>query len=155
MRRTLTVLVLALVFVLGVRFSCLGAEPSNEVTLIEEKALLMEAIFTLSLRLNDTDRRLQEMTTLHAGAEEDVTALANEAKVLEGKLAEAMKLYLDAEADVTELRAMTERLTAEVASKDAVLTALQKQTNAKAFLAFLGGALGGAAAIVLLGLANK
>ena len=155
MKRLLIVVTLALLLVGSILSPCLGAEPSNEVVLIEEKALLMEAIIKLSLQLNDTDRRLQEMTKLYAGAEEDVIALANEAKVLEGKLAEAMKLYLDAEADVNALRAMTERLTADVASKDAVLAAFQRQANAKAFLAFLGGALGGAAAIVLLGLVNK
>lgn len=131
-----------------------GATPvfatDPESALVEERTKLLQTILRLGMELNETDRRLQETARLYDGAEADVDALREEVAMLRARLDEALTLYADTEADVTRLREMTERLTKELESRDAALATYRAEGNAKAWLAFFAGLLGGVAGKLLL-----
>lgn len=146
MRRWVSIIVGLLILVYAVPVCATDPESA----LVEERTKLLQTILRLATELNETDRRLREMTRLYEGAEADVDALREEATSLRAKLDEALKLYADAEADVTRLREMTERLTQELESRDATLAAYRAEGSAKAWLAFFAGLLGGAAGKLLL-----
>jgi len=146
MRRWVSIIVGLLILVYAVPVCATNPESA----LVEERTKLLQTILRLAVELNETDRRLAEMTRLYEGAEADVDALREEATSLKAKLDEALRLYADAEADVTRLREMTERLTQELESRDATLATYRAEGSAKAWLAFFAGLLGGVAGKLLL-----
>jgi len=146
MRKWVSVMVV--LTVLACAAPAFAADP--ESVLVEEKTKLLQVLIRLAVELNETDRRLQEMTKLYEGAEADVDALREENASLRAKLEAALRLYADAEADVTRLREMTEKLTRELESREATLATYRTQGSAKAWLAFFAGVLGGVAGKILL-----
>jgi chromosome segregation ATPase len=143
MRKTIILLLLCLLI------AAPAMADSVENALIEEKALLFQAILKLSLELNGTTEKLATMERLYTGAEEDIKLLQQEAQMLKSKLDEAMKLYADAEADVTTLREMNAQLLKELSDADTILTTYRQASSAKTVLSLLAGIVGGIAGTLL------
>lgn len=145
-----------MLIILAVLACVVPAQASNaEATLVEEQAKLLQAILQLAVELNEADRRLQEMSQLYEDAEADVDALKEEVISLRNQLAEALALYADAEADVTKLRGMTEKLARELEAREVTLEAYRTSTNAKLWLTFIAGVIGGVAGKILIDIVSQ
>ncbi|MCR4424674.1 MAG: hypothetical protein NUW23_00570 [Firmicutes bacterium] len=156
MKRLIQLVVVVTVILTACTVHCLAQVPGIP-ELVEENALLKQAILRLSLELNAKDaeltriqERLTEALALYEEAELDATALRDEVKKLQARIDEVLRLYREAESDIDGLLAETRRLGDALAQRDAALEAYRRASDARAFMYFLAGSLGGAAAAVLI-----
>jgi len=128
---------------------------------VEDVELLKQAVLTLSLEVNDRDRQIEDLMfrldralILYDEAESDVAALRHENAKLRLQLSDALILYDGAEADVDLLQVQVAELIKSLELKQSEIEQYQAAASAKNFLMLVAGAVGGAAAAILLGILN-
>lgn len=151
MKRISAALLVAVICIVG--SSCIASVPTDDVD------LLKQAVLTLSIEVNERDKQIEDLglrlnkaLALYDEAENDVEALQKQNEELRLRLDKALLLYERAEHDVDLLQLQIAEL---IESLEQAQVELQKQRaslSARTFLTLVAGAVGGAAAAILIGI---